>query len=123
MSDFEEPALKQEEKEEPVKIDAPIDSSDFEEPALKIEPEHNESIEIEKEEPKSVTLDDLNNEVPKKVLTKTKGELNKTLLTTYVFGAITLFFLIVTTKSFYCGFKYYDTSHHQELTPKVEVNQ
>ena len=148
MSDFEEPALKQETKEEQVKIESPIDVSDFEEPALKIEPEHNESVELEenppvidknenqelenksvdftkteKDEPKSVTLDELNSNGPKKVLTKTKGGLNKALLTTYIFGAITLFFLIITGKSYYCGFKYYDTPHHQELTPKVEVNQ
>ena len=139
MSDFEEPALK---KEEPVKLEPSIDAADFEEPALKKEQEHIETSTPEEEtpepalkeedkmeivktstEPQSVTLDELNNNGPKKVLTKTKSGLSKEVLTTYIFGAITLFFVIITAKSYYCGFKYYDTAHPETITQKVQTNQ
>ena len=137
QENFEKPTLKQETiKVEQSEIESPVDPSCFEKPTLKNEinnnelsttnDENKEKIETSNIETKSVTLDELNN----KSLEKTKEKSSKeektdirTLVTTYIMGAITLFLITITTISFYYGFKYYDIAHRDLLPEKVQSNQ
>ena len=148
-TDFETPILKKDmviENEKKPIIESPIDATDFEEPALKIEQdndsnqidssaenigkfeepvlkEENVTMEDSVQESKNVTLEELKNNQKENILTETKKIDNKSLLATYILGAITLFFVIITARSFYCGFKYYDVAHHPVPTPNVQTNQ
>ena len=122
ITSFEEPAIKKEEPnfapEETTEV--PIDVTNFEEPAIKKE----ENVENnEKEETQNVTLEELNHDVSEKSSPKTKKISNKALLTTYIFGAITLFFVLITTRSFYFGFKYYEEAHPNLSPHSVQTNQ